>query len=318
MASTGYETVLRGLRQDSLAAVLALAGLLRSLEKSEPEWRPESRWCNGQAVLRTSEESSTYEVARSAANGAALLGQKMKIGKKKLDGIDPDELADMLAGTDADVVAALVSDGALSKDGKMKSSLLCLTPGSGQQYFGKDFDAAVGMRESEMVGSIHDGLFEPWDRKEKKQAESGRGAFRLDWRERRRHALRATDPVSFKAPATGAEPLIALGIVEFMSAPEHGTLATTGCERRGRAVAWPIWERPLPLSAVRVLIGMAELRKIAKIHDARQSGKHTSGEDDKEIVACTEAMRRYGAKRVMAATIFNDGKFRTVGMGRRI
>lgn len=321
MTDAGYPTALHGLRQDSLAATLALIGLLKALEKSTPEWKPESKWDSGGAVLQTSVGVSAEDVSRSAARGISQM-QRMKIEKKKLDGIDPGEMAGMLVSTDADVVASLISDGALSRDGKMKSSLLCLTPGSGQQYFGKDFDAAVGMQESEMADSIHDGLFTSWDRKERKRTGTDRGAFRLDWRERRKHALRATDPVSFKAPATGAEPLVALGIVEFTSAPEHGTLATTGCERLGRAVAWPIWERPLSLSAVRVLIGMAELRKIAMANEALRSGErpgnaHNEG-GEKDATKYARVMRRYGAKRVMVARIFSDGKFRTVGRGIQI
>lgn len=322
MADDGYSTALHGLRQDSLAATLALVGLLNALEKSAPEWEPKSKWGSGGAVLQTSVDVGAEDVARSAAKGIVQMRQRMTIGKKKLDGIDPEEMADMLDGTDADVVASLISDGALSRGGKMKSSLLCLTPGSGHQYFGKDFDAAVGMRESEMADSIHDGLFTSWDRKERKRTGPDRGAFRLDWRERRKHALRATDPVSFKAPATGAEPLVALGIVEFTSAPEHGTLATTGCERWGRSVAWPIWERPLPLSAVRVLIGMAELRKIAKANEALRSREHPGSAHNegggKDIAKYTKAMRGYGAEHVMVARIFSDGKFRTAGRGKQI
>ena len=126
----------------------------------------------------------------------------------------------------------------------MMSSLPCLAPGSGHQYSGKDFDAAVGIRGSKMTDSIHGGLFASWDRKERGRTGPDRGVFRPDWRERRKHALRATDPVPFKAPATGAGPLVALWIVEFTSAPGHGTRATAGCERWGRAVAWPVWERP--------------------------------------------------------------------------
>lgn len=322
MANTDYSTALHGLRQDSLAAMLALVGLLKALDKSVPDWEPKSRWDGGGAVLQMSVDASAENVAKSAARGIVEMGQRMKIGKKKLDGIDPEEMAGMLGSTDANVVASLISDGALSKGGKMKTSLLCLTPGSGQQYFGKDFDAAVGMQESEMADSIRDGLFTSWDRKEKKRTGKGRGAFRLDWRERRKHALRATDPVSFKAPATGAEPLVALGIVEFTSAPEHGTLATTGCERLGRTVAWPIWKRPLSLSAVRVLIGMAELRRIAKDSEALRSDKDSARAHDrdreKDIAKCAEAMRRYGAERVMVARIFNDERFRTVGRGRQV
>lgn len=315
---------LRGLRQDSLAAVLALTGLLKSLEESAPSWRPEAKWAQGGAFLLASGDRSNGEVCEAAASGAASLGKKMQIGRKEINGIDPSEISGMLSKTDPDTVAALVSDGALTKEGTMKPGALCLTLGSGQQYFGRDFDAALGMEEVDMARSIRSGLFETWDRPEKKQGASGIRPFRLDWRERRKHALRAEDPVGFKAPVTGAEPLIALGLSEFVSAPEQGGLATTACGSRGEAVAWPIWGSPLTLDAVRIILGMKELRQIADAqyppHQARLvHGKTGAGTDmgvrAKRIDKLAATMHRYGAQVVIVARVFSDGKFRTVGRG---
>lgn len=315
---------LRGLRQDSLAAVLALTGLLKALEESSPSWRPEAKWEQGGAFLLASGDRSDGEVCEAAASGAASLGKKMQIGRKKINEIDPSEISGMLSKTDPDTVAALVSDGALTKEGTMKPGALCLTLGSGQQCFGRDFDAALGMEEGDMARSIRSGLFESWDRPEKKQGASGIRPFRLDWRERRKHALRAKDPVWFKAPVTGAEPLIALGLSEFVSAPERGGLATTACGSRGGAVAWPIWGNPLPLDAVRILLGMGELRQIADAQYSPHASKRAHGKTGSGMRSGVRAaridrlaatMNGYGAQAVIVARIFSDGKFRTVGIG---
>lgn len=314
-----------GLRQDSLAAVLALIGLLKALEESAPHWKPEAKWDRGGALLLVPEGKSGGEVCNAAASGAATLGKKMQIGRKKVNGIDPSELPGILSRTDADVVASIVSDGDLTRDGTMKPGALCLTRGAGQQYFGRDFDAAVGMREEDMVGALREGLFETWDRPEKKRRGGpGIRPFRLDWRERRMHALRAEDPAESKAPVTGAEPLVALGLTEFVSAPERGGLGTTGCGMSGGAVAWPIWDRPLPLDAVRILLGMRELRQIADAqHLPRPSeqarGGPGAGADAsaraERTAKLAAAMRGYGAQDVIVARISRDEKFRTVGVG---
>lgn len=317
------EIALHGLRQDSLAAVLALTGLLKALEKSVPRWKPEAKWSQGRASLLVSGDQSVDVVCDAAASGAASLGKKMLIGKKDIKGIEPSELQTMLSRTDGDVVAFLVSDGALTKDGTMRTGALCLTLGSGQQYFGKDFDAALGMHEEDMSNAIRRGLFETWDRpEEKQQGGSILRPFRLDWRERRKHALRAADPVGFRAPVTGAEPLIALGISEFTSAPERGGLGTTGCGSTGEAAAWPIWEKPLPLDAVRVLLGMKELEQIADAQYPPQRHKRASCDlvadtnaRAKNIARLAASMRDYGAQDVIVARIFSDRKFRTVGAG---
>lgn len=316
---------LRALRQDSLAAVLALTGLLKALEESAPGWEPEAKWEQGGAVLLASGDRSGGEVCSAAACGAASLGKKMRIGRKKINGIDPSELSGILSRTDADVVAFTVSDGALTRDGTMRPGALCLTLGAGQQCFGRDFDAAVCMREEDMAGALREGLFDTWDRPEKKQRGGpGLRPFRLDWRERRMHALRAEDPVGFKAPVTGAEPLVALGLTEFVSAPERGGLVTTGCGSGGGAVAWPVWDRPLPLDAVRILLGMRELRQIADAqHPPRPPGRArggpgagaNAGARAERTARLAAAMRGYGAQDVIVARIFSDGKFRTVGVG---
>lgn len=317
------EIALYGLQQDSLAAVLALTGLLKALEKSVPCWKPEAKWSQGRASILVLGDQSVDMVCDAAASGAVSLGKKMRIGKKDIKGIEPSELPNMLSRTDRDVVASLLSDGALTKDGTMRPGALCLTLGAGQQYFGRDFDAALGIREEDMANFIRRGLFKTWDRpEEKQQGGSSLRPFRLDWRERRKHALRASDPVRFKAPVTGAEPLIALGISEFTSAPERGGLITTGCGSTGKAVAWPIWEKPLPLDAVRVLLGMKELRQIADAQYYPQKHKRASDDlvadvDDRanNIAQLAASMRDCGALDVIVARIFRDGRFRTVGAG---
>ena len=317
------EIALRGLQQDSLAAVLALTGLLKALEKSVPHWKPEAKWSQGRASLLACGDQSVDAVCDAAASGVSSLGKKMRIGKKNVNGIEPSELPNILSRTDRDVVASLLSDGALTKDGTMRPGALCLTLGAGQQYFGRDFDAALGVREEGMANFIRRGLFETWDRpEEKQQGGSSLRPFRLDWRERRKHALRASDPVGFRAPVTGAEPLIALGISEFTSAPERGGLGTTGCGSTGEAIAWPIWEKPLPLDAVRVLLGMKELRQIADAQYPPRKHKRASndpvantGDRAKNIARLAASMRDCGARDVIVARIFSDGKFRTVGAG---
>ena len=89
-------------------------------------------------------------------------------------------------------------------------------------------------------------------------------------------------------------------------------------------MAWPIWDRPLPLDAVRILLGMGELRQIADAqHPPRPFGRARGGASaDVDAGVRTErmaklvaAMRGYGAQDVIVARIITDGKFRTVGVG---
>ena len=161
-------------------------------------------------------------------------------------------------------------------------------------------------------------------RKSRARQASGIRSFRPDWRERRKHALRAENSVGFKAPVTGAEPLIALGLSEFASAPERGGLATTACESSGEAVAWPIGGSPLPLDAVRILLGMRELCQIADAQCPPRASRRAHGKTGSSMGAgvraaridrLAAAMSGYGAQVVIVARIFSDGKFRTVGIG---
>lgn len=320
---------LDGLRQDSLAAALALVGLLRALEESVPEWMPEAWWERGRARLSTAASSgpSHKEVAEAAAKGVLSLGGAMRLEKKDIHDLEPAALAEMLSKTNADVVAALTSDGATDKGGHMRPTALCLMYGAGHQHFGDAFDAAFALQKEKMAGEICKGLFETWDRAEEgSRSKADLKPFRLDWRENRRHALRARDPVGFKAPVTGAEPLTALGIVEFTSAPERGgRLGTTGCSRSGKTVAWPVWGVPLPLAAVRVLLRMGDVRRIAELQDQihgeeqvriRGAGRD-AGRVEGMIAKCVESMHKYKVQ-VMVAKIFRDGQFSTAGMGRLV
>lgn len=79
-----------------------------------------------------------------------------------------------------------------------------------------------------------------------------------------------------------------------------------------------------PLSAVRVLIGVAELGKIIKAGEVPRSGEHPGsahseggGGGGKGAAKHAKAMRGCGAERVMAARAFSDGKIRAVGTGRQ-
>lgn len=321
--------LLNGLRQDSLAAVLALVGLLRALEESVPEWMPEAWWDRGQARLSTTASSGPSQngVAEAAAKGVLSLGGGMLLEKKDIHDLEPAALPEMLSKTNADVVAALTSDGATNKRGHMRPTALCLMYGAGHQHFGNAFDAAFTLQEEKMAGEIRKGLFDAWDRAEEgSQSKAYLKPFRLDWRENRRHALRARDPVGFKAPVTGAEPLTALGIVEFTSAPEHGgQLGTTGFSRSGTTVAWPVWDVPLPLAAVRVLLRMEDVRRIAELQDQihkdgqariQRAGKG-GGRAGGMITRSVESMQKYNVQ-VMVAKIFRDGQFNTAGIGRPI
>lgn len=77
-----------------------------------------------------------------------------------------------------------------------------------------------------------------------------------------------------------------------------------------------------PLSALRALIGVAELGKIAKANEVLRSGEHpgsahSEGGGGKDAAKHAKATRGCGAGRVMAARAFSGGKFRAAGTGRR-
>ncbi|WP_067625308.1 type I-G CRISPR-associated protein, Cas3-extension family [Alicyclobacillus acidiphilus] len=284
---------LDGFEADNLLAFFALLGLLRALEafdqKMEQEKRlyPRVSWSDAPVypVLHVSQNLSREEVAERAADGIALLAGEHQFGDHlDLDYVQKDAralLCEAARSADcknryrADLLAALMSDGAVKDDKKAKSAVIdptpiCLLFGGGHQHFldrlarvpndcappqrgrGK---SAVTLSPAECLAEA---LYSPWHRKDPTFS------FRWDPEEAVRYALMAGDPtdVDYKVYTQhGANRLAAIGISTLTVAPRTRggrvrAFILGGYMDGGEfAFAWPIWRPAISLAAVRGLLG---------------------------------------------------------------
>ncbi|MBB4286131.1 type I-G CRISPR-associated protein, Cas3-extension family [Roseospira goensis] len=270
---------LEGLEPDNLLAFLALLGLLRALETAAPEWRPRVHWAGAplRPVLTLAQPQTPAAVAAAAARGGAVLAADHSFGDHADVTFDratarawqTDALNTQTAGRTA-LLAALFSDGAVKDDGKVSAAPFVAMFGQGHQHFLARLSAVPkGVLPKSLRGRkdvpdlnaparIAAALFAPWTRADDTDA------FRWDPAEDRRYALRYRDP-SKDAGRTehGANRLAALGLAALPGAAvtrrgrvqflNIGTEMAPG--RGGRAVTWPIWERPASLATLQALLG---------------------------------------------------------------
>ena len=174
-----------------------------------------------------------------------------------------------LAGTpQAEVLAALMSDAAVTEDDKVVPTPLCFIFGQGHQHFLERLARVPAMSAPPARGKgkmkrtvseaqcLAETLFEEWMRPDQTEG------FRWDPSEDRRYALRADDP-SGDPPGLqhGANRLAAVGLPALSGAAvlrrsQMRFLARgTSYQPNGRIViTWPIWSRPARLSAIRALL----------------------------------------------------------------
>ncbi len=302
---------LDGLEPDNLLAFIALLGLLRVLEDAQPSWYPRTFWTVNDPILRPAlrvpKGIDQAAVVAAAAKGLNVLARVHEFGglqdltlspkdsarslRKAVDGENRNQHA-------ADLWSALVSDKAMTRDGKrVERTPLCLVSGQGGQHFLSRLtsvprmktppDRGTGRRKTAIseTDCLSEALFAPWERPDDTES------FRWDPNEDVRHALRARNPSDAKETTQhGANRLAAVGIAALTVAPmrRYGDvrLAVLGGYRETRggfAFAWPIWREPVSLAGIRALLshprlndrdshdslGVVEVRRARRISTGR-------------------------------------------------
>lgn len=278
---------LEGLEPDNLLAFLALLGLLRALVTSRPEWRPRAAWDLVQPPLRpilTIVEQTTPEaICEVAARGVAELTAcsdfedatdlKLTVAKARSLCQAASDSAVRDKRYFADLCAALISDAATESEGARVEPTPLAYPSVATSNFLKNF-LALSKAESPERRSrdasypetaaecISQALFAPWKRLDRPVG------LRWDPDEAKRHAYQWRAPT--KDPPTtqhGANRLAIVGLASLTCAPivsgNRVQLSAIGGEGAGDrfSFAWPIWEEPASLAAIRALLSHPELRK---------------------------------------------------------
>ena len=301
---------LDGLEPDNALALLALLGLLRALDEARPEWAARAAWTVGEpplrALLEVPEGVGPQAVSQGARDGLDALSAMHDAQGHAGIGMTPGEARACLAQArggprhGADVWAAMVSDAALSADGKkVQPTPLCLMFGGGRQYFVERVENVAKQRRPpdrecgeetikiSEVRCLNEALFAPWERPDRTFS------FRWDHEEDVRHALRARRPTDRETKETtqhGANRLAAVGLAAFPVAARteraRVRLAIAGGTHEADGTwtwRWPIWRTPMRLAAIRALIdhprlddpavrralGVVEMRRTRKVTSAR-------------------------------------------------
>ena len=278
---------LDGLEPDNLLAFLALLGLLRVLEEARPEWCPRVSWTVDKPplrpVLRVPETVGEAGVLEAVAEGLEELARRHDFDGIKNLTLSPEDAVRNLrraAGAAcrdrnaADLWAALVSDAAITRDGKkVEPTPLCLMFGQGHQYFLERLASVprnrippvrrvgfmkVAISETEC---LREALFTQWRRLD------ATSSFRWDPHEDVRYALRARAPSDDRETTQhGANRLAAIGFSALTVVPRRRfgqvKLVVLGGDREADgsfAFRWPIWSEFVSLAGIRGLLGHPRL-----------------------------------------------------------
>ena len=269
---------LNGLEPDNLLAFMALLGLLKTIEKTRPDWRPRVSWTvYDPAPLRPSlhvkAKVTAKEIIVATAEGLSAIAKHHYFHDLKDLMLRPDEAEEKLqeaADSDrytADLWSALVSNAAVSIDGYVERTPLCLMIGQGHQHFLSRLASIPKKKSPPHRGSgrkkfeisemecLHEALFKPWQRPDDTPS------FRWDPNEDVRYALRARDPKKAKETTQhGANRLAAVGLSVFTVVPRRRStkvqlaLISGRREHGEHTVNWPIWREPTSLAGIRALL----------------------------------------------------------------
>jgi hypothetical protein len=298
---------LEGIEPDNLLALLAFLGLLRAIDQAEPKWRVRAWWDGTpfRPEVSVKDEVDRETFLEAAARGCAALAEVHEFGDNRDLQYSREDARAILreAALDAssgnrlriDLMSALMSDGALKDDAKVRAPVLCAMFGQGHQHFlermksvprgtvPKEIAKKVTSKSLNSPAKLEQALFLPWNRSDATQS------FRWDPAEDRRYALRYADPSTDKGLTVhGANRLASVGLPLLFSAPTRAggeiRLITAGSIwARGvnLTISWPIWRQPASLAAVRNLMAGA------------------GNESSQGIVA------RYRCERISAGKFFN-------------
>ena len=277
---------LEGLVPDNLLAFMTLLGLLRCLEEARPDWLPRAFWTIDalpiRPALRLTEPATEGNVIDATSEGLESLTPRHQFGELADLALSPDEAARRLREAvdadpyTADLWSALVSDAAVSRDGKKaEPTPLCLMFGQGHQHFLSRLASIPREKRPPKRGSgrnkkevseadcLREALFSTWRRPDTT------ASYRWDLNEDVRYALRARDPTDAKTKETtqhGANRLASVGLSALTVVPQRQVggirLAVAGGERErngGFTFGWPIWREPMSLAGIRALLGHPHL-----------------------------------------------------------
>jgi hypothetical protein len=245
---------LHGLEPDNLLAFLALLGLLRALEASQPQWQPRVDWAGDSltARLHLGSPVTSADIVAACDQGISLLHSAYVFNR-----LDPDYTAEQFrsafhgsSGMERErLAAALGSDAGRQGNEKAEITSLCTMSGQGHQHFlerlnlaVKDPNGSVSARRTELARS----LFSPW-----RYGGDPKLSFRWDPSEDRRYAYQYGNPSDSQnkiGSEAGACRLAAVGFTAFTSAPAVTGLRTIGGARHRLEICWPIVQVPTSLA----------------------------------------------------------------------
>ena len=163
---------------------------------------------------------------------------------------------------DADFLSAIASDAIRDRrdEEKLEDSAFRTLSGVGHQDF---FGTMRNLVETTTREDLEKALFKQWEYRGGKNI-----SLRLDPREDRRYALRATDPGKQDVVTVpGANRLAIEALVCFPTFPVGGRLRTVGFQ--GEEAVWPIWDAMLSRSTIESLLLRKELYSSAEVEERK-------------------------------------------------
>jgi hypothetical protein len=261
-----------GVEPDCLLSFLALAGLLRALERSRPDWNPRVSW-NGPpwvASALLAANVSQEDVASAALEGVEAIAAEFDVDDKRDVVFTREEFREYATRhqhhpTNAALAAALCAEAPLQRRSEaLRPSPLVMMFGQGHQHFLERFVSVSRSQGSARkrtkgarsklhgAGKIADALFFPWTRNDETPA------FRWDPEEEQRYALRYGNPSKAGAAPTvhGANRLATLGFLSFPVAPSQSRQSCAGARQAYGHVefVWPIWLGAISLRTLESLL----------------------------------------------------------------
>ncbi len=290
-----FEHKLLGLEPDNLLAFLALLGLLKALEYSQPELSPRISWQGSPptATLHLSKLLTRDDVVKIADSGLKVLGKFYDIMDKQPGTTDsprcsrtcsamPDNeffsaekfrkranyaYVDIEQGS---LLAALASDVCLkSNSEQVESTPLRLIFGQGHQHFPSRLKTVANSCSADGPKNLENTLFDEWKYNDKGES------FRWDPNEDRRYAYQFGDPSMNKiGTMQGANRLAAIGFSILTSVPTGNGLATLGfsCNSANAEFSWPLPCVPTSLVGHIALLSHPSLTERSKARELSAIG----------------------------------------------